>query len=221
MPGVCALHVRIEQRVPVLHFDSVCAGVAVILWGALWPASTIAQTQAPPTSLKIVVLEGDGAINNIQQRRARAPVVQVVDEGGSPVKDVSVTFLLPDVGPSGAFGSGGRTLTLLTDQKGRAAGRGLVPDQATGKFEIRVVASYQGQTAKAVITQTNAQPAEAARGGSSKKFLLIALIGGAVAGGAFAAMGHGGGSSTAPAVAATSSPSVVIVPGAPVFQPPH
>ncbi len=123
------------------------------------------------------------------------------------------------------FGAGGRTLTVLTDEKGTAAGRGLVPNQVPGKFEIHVVANYRDQRARALITQTNATPAEAAGGGSSKKFLLIALIGGAVAGGAFAAMGHGGGSNSSASPGApaqvTNSQGAVIVPGIPVFQPPH
>jgi hypothetical protein len=188
------------------------------------PSTTISSETPPSPGLKIVVLEGAGAINNIRQHRAKDPVVQVTDETGAPVKDASVTFLLPATGASGVFGAGGRTLTVLTDEKGQAAGRGLVPNQVAGKFEIHVVASYREQRARALITQTNATPAEAAGGGSSKKFLLIALIGGAVAGGAFAAMGHGGGSSAAsPGTPAqiTNPQGAVIVPGIPVFQPPH
>jgi len=85
------------------------------------------------------------------------------------------------------------------------------------------VASYREQRARALITQTNATPAEAAGGSSSKKFLLIALIGGAVAGGAFAAMGHGGSSTASPGAPAqvTNPQGAVILPGIPVFQPPH
>jgi len=203
---------------------------AVVVLACLLPLSfALAQTPppapapAPPPDLKIVVLEGAGAINNIRQHRAKDPVIQVADETGAPVKDASVTFILPDTGPSGMFGASGRTLTVLTDEKGQAAGRGLVPNQVAGKFEIHVVASYREQRARALITQTNATPAEAAGGGSSKKFLLIALIGGAVAGGAFAAMGHGGSSSPSASIPAqvTNPQGAVIVPGIPVFQPPH
>jgi len=186
------------------------------------PASGPDQTPTPP-DLKIVVLEGAGAINNIRQHRAKDPVIQVTDDTGAPVKDASVTFLLPATGPSGVFGASGRTLTVLTDERGQAAGRGLVPNQVAGKFEIHVVANYREQRARALITQTNATPAEAAGGGSSKKFLLIALIGGAVAGGAFAAMGHGGSSAASASAPAqvTNPQGAIIIPGTPVFQPPH
>ena len=198
------------------------AGLAFFFsWSLLtWP--TFAQTETPPTGLKIVVEEGAEAINNIRLRHARDPVVQVVDETGAPVKDASVTFLLPANGPSGVFAASGRTLTVLSDEKGLARGRGLVPNQVVGKFEILVTASFHENRARASITQTNAEPAEeVASQGSSKKFLLIALIGGAAAGAAaFAAKGHGG-SSTAAQPAPSSVPGAVIIPGAPVFQPPH
>ena len=42
-----------------------------------------AGAQGAPTSLKIVILEGDGAINNIRQRTAREPIVQVQDVDGA------------------------------------------------------------------------------------------------------------------------------------------
>lgn len=198
-------------------------GAAFILAGLLLVSPRLAQTQPPPPGLQIVVVEGAGAINNIRQHRAKDPVIQVTDETGAPVKDASVTFLLPATGPSGVFGASGRTLTVLTDEKGQATARELVPNQVAGKFEIHVVASYHEQTARALITQTNATPAEAAGGGSSKKFVLIALIGGAVAGGAFAAMGHGGSSAASPVAPGqvTNPQGAIIVPGVPVFQPPH
>ena len=194
---------------------------ALVLTVLLLPSLTIAQTEETGRGLKIVLLEGAGAINNIRLHRARDPVVQVVDAAtGAPVKDAAVTFLLPATGPGGAFAASGRTLTVLSDEKGLATGRGLVPNEMAGKFEILVTVSFHESSAKAVITQTNAEPAEEASKGSSKKFLLIALIGGAVAGGAFAAMGHGGSSTLAQS--SVSSPSgAVIIPGVPVFQPPH
>ena len=180
-------------------------------------ALAVAQRPASPPRLTIVVLEGQGAINNISQHRAKEPVVQVLDESNMPVIGASVTFLLPDTGPTGEFGGGLRTLAVMTDDKGEAAARGLVPNQNAGAFQIRVVTSFQGQMASVVINQTNAEPARAA-GGSSKKLLLIAVVGGAVAAGvAFAARGHSG-STPAPGA---NQPAIVISSGTPAFQPPH
>ena len=43
------------------------------------PLGAAPQEVAP--QLKIVILEGDGAVNNVRQRTARDPVVEVRDEG--------------------------------------------------------------------------------------------------------------------------------------------
>jgi hypothetical protein len=177
----------------------------------------LVNADAQTMGIRIVIVEGQGAINNIQQHRAKEPVVQVVDENNAPIKGASVTFQLPDTGASGAFGESGHMLTIMTDEKGQATGRGLHPNQTAGSFQIRVTASFQGQTANATIAQINAEPAKA--GGGSKKFLLIALIGGAAAGGLAAARGgkSGGSTPTTP----SSPPATVLAPGTPSIQPPH
>jgi hypothetical protein len=182
-------------------------------------ASTLfGQDEKAPMRLNIVVLEGDGAINNIRQHRAKAPVVQVVDQNNMPVEGASVTFLLPDSGPTGEFGGGVRMLAVVTDREGMATGRGLSPNETAGNFEIRVVASYMGEMADAVVHQTNAQPAEGGGSGFPKKYLILGLIGGAVAAGvAVAVSGHG---SSAPS-ATSGATGIVISAGTPVFQPPH
>lgn len=63
---------------------------------ALWiPASA----QVAPM-LNLVVLEGEGATNNIRQRTAREPIVQVEDENHKPVAGAIVVFTLPSNGPA-------------------------------------------------------------------------------------------------------------------------
>jgi hypothetical protein len=191
---------------------AVRAGAALVLSAFLVSAQT--------TGLKIVVVEGQGAINNVREHRAKEPVVQVVDDGNAPVPGATLTFQLPDSGASGTFGTGERMLTMVTDAKGQAVGRGLRPNQVVGRFGIRVTASYRGETTSTTIFQTNAAPAGAASsGGGSKKFLWIALVGGAAAGGLVAARGHG--SSSSPSVVPVVPPGTVLVPSTPVFQPPH
>ena len=178
-----------------------------------------ASTDAQTPGIKIVVVEGQGAINNIQQHRAKEPVVQVTEDQ-KPIQGASVTFMLPDDGPSGVFGNGARMMTIQTDEKGQAVGRGLRPNQTAGRLQIRVTASFRGQSAGAVISQINAEPAGATSGGGSgKKFLILALIGGAAAGGIAAAMG--GRSSSSPSPRNSSPPGTILAPGAPVIQAPH
>ena len=197
------------------------AALAFLVSAALLPQPVPAQQPPPPVPLRIEVLEGEGAINNVRLRRAKEPVVRVTDDDKKPIVGASVVFLMPDMGPSGEFSAGVRSLTLVTDDSGQAAGRGLVANQLVGKFQIRVVASYRGQMATAFINQTNAEPAAATSSGPSKKYLIIALIGGAAAGGiALAARGHGSSPSTALNPPPTGA-GIVITPGNPVIQPPQ
>ena len=177
---------------------------------------------AQPPALKIVVLEGQGAIHNIRQARTKEPVVEVLDQAGNPVSGASVTFTVPDTGPSGSFLDESRSYSAVTDDKGRASGRGLHPNKLMGQYEVRVHAVYRGQTAQITIPQTNAEPAAAVKGGSSKKYLWLALIGAAAAGGAFAAMGKGSASTAqGSSVGGVTASGAVITPGSPSFGPPH
>jgi len=185
---------------------------------APWFASIVLNftivAQAAP--LNLVVVEGDGAINNIRLRRAKEPMVRVEDENGKPVRDADVTFVAPSVGPGAIFVHAGASLTLRTDERGVAVGRGLQPNRTAGTFHIRVIAVARGQTAKAEISQTNVEPAARS---NSRTYALVALIGGAAAG-AIAAT-HGGKTQGSSAVTPTASPGTTVVPGTPSFGPPH
>src|SRR5437764_10878057 len=109
-----------------------------ILFGLIvWPASA-----AEP--IKVVVIEGDGAINNIRLQRAKEPVVRVETESGRPVSGAVVHFTAPTQGAGAVFVDGSPTAMVMTDVEGRATARGLRPNKTAGQFEIRVTASYQG-----------------------------------------------------------------------------
>lgn len=180
--------------------------------------SSLGTAQEPAPRLKVVVIEGENALNNIREHRARDPVVQVVDGANMPVKGAAVTFLLPDSGPSGEFSGGLRSLMVMSDDRGQATGHGLTPNRLAGKYQIRVVASYQGEMALAVIDQTNAEAGETGGHFLSKKVLIIGVIAGAAAAGAaFGLMNHGG----AGATPGSAQPGIVIVSGSPSFQTPH
>lgn len=174
-----------------------------------------AAAAAAPGKIRIVIVEGEGAINNVRQRVAREPIVQVEDENRRPVAGAAVTFFLPQQGAGATFPNGARSLTVLTDSQGRAAARGLQANRIAGKYEIRVNASHQGQTASATISQANALAAAgAAAGGLSAKMIAIIAVaaGAAAAGGAIAATrgGNGDGNAGRP-----STPPAVITPGTP------
>src|SRR4029453_8001149 len=115
--------------------------------------------------LKIVILDGEGAVNSIKLGTAREPIVQVQDENDRPVAGAMVVFTLPDRGASGIFADGTKSLIVHTDTKGQAVARGLKPNQTPGKLKIRVEFSYQGATTSSAVTQSNALAAAAAAGG--------------------------------------------------------
>ena len=143
-----------------------------------------------PAKLNLVIVEGDGAINNIQQRVAREVIVQVNDENNRPVGGAVIAFALPASGPGGTFANGTNLLTVTTDASGRATA-GFTPNSVAGSFRVTVNASFQGQTATAVVAQTNALAAAGAgataagagagAGGgiSGSTIALIAVVAGA------------------------------------------
>ena len=169
------------------------------------------QPAASPGRIQIVIVEGEGAINNVRQRVSREPIVQVEDENRRPVAGAAVTFLLPNQGAGASFANGGQSLTITTDAQGRAVARGLRPNNVNGRYEIRVNASSQGRTATATINQTNALTAAAAAGGISAKLIaILAVAGGAAAAGAVAATraGNGNGGGPTPTVITPGTPTV-------------
>jgi hypothetical protein len=184
------------------------------------PPSPAQESAAP--KLSIVIVEGDGAINNIKQRTAREPIVQVEDENHRPIAGAAVMFSLPNNGASGVFANGSHSMTVLTDSQGRAVARGLKLNKASGEMKIHVNASYKGQTTSTDITQTNSAVAASAAGaaaasGMSGKMIaiLVGIAAAGAAGGAIAAT-HGGNSNTA-----IITPSTTITPGSGTVGAPH
>ena len=63
--------------------------------------SVLALEAEQASSLKIVVLEGEGAVNIIQQKTAVRPLVEVRDRNNLPVAGASVTFTIGGGGQGG------------------------------------------------------------------------------------------------------------------------
>jgi hypothetical protein len=191
--------------------------LAVLL--CIQPAFTAPAQQPAPTKLKLTIVEGEGAINNIRERTAREPIVQVTDENDRPVAGATVYFLLPDSGPTAVFPDGTNSLRVLTDNQGRAVAKGLKANAEAGKYQMRVEASYQNVTASTTINQANAVlTAGAAAGGgiSGKAIALIAIIGGAAAAGvAVAASGGNGNGGSTPAPPPPGPTPTTVTAGAP------
>lgn len=147
-----------------------------------------AHSQALPTELNLIVVEGEGAINNVRQRTAREPLVRVEDENHKPIAGVAVVFTLPTEGATGEFAKGAKTLTVMTDANGEAKGAGLKVNQTNGKLPIHVAASYRGLSARTIITQFNeggvaASTASSSGGGHGVLIGVLVAVGAAAAGG--------------------------------------
>ncbi|MBT9331040.1 Ig-like domain-containing protein [Paracidobacterium acidisoli] len=194
---------RLFLRIVALSLCMLLAG------GDLLPAS--AQSTAPPKSLQIVILDGEGALNNIKLRTAHEPIVQVQDENHKPVAGALVFFLLPDSGPGGSFLNGAKSLQVTTDAEGKAVAHGFVSNRATGQFQIQVRAQYGDLKAQNSISQQNISERSGSHASQTgHPILKWVLISGAVAG-AGVAIG----------IAATQGGhSTTIIPGTPTVGAP-
>jgi hypothetical protein len=167
------------------------------------------QTPVQAAPLTIVVIAGEDAVNIIQQKTAIAPVVEIRDRNDLPVSGASVTFTIN--GGNASFAGGAQTVTVTTNAAGRAASIAMNPI-SPGSVQINVSAAAQGQTATAVITQTNyltvaaataagatiagtaaaaAGAGGASAGGGLSGVAIAGIVGGAAAGGLVAAKAAG------------------------------
>jgi hypothetical protein len=159
----------------------------------------------PPAFVKVTVIDGDGAFNDMKHGASHPLVIELRDAADQPLAGAKVTFTLPFSGPSGVFADGTRTSTVTTDARGQAKADTFKPNQEEGRFNIKVTAEVNGQKTEAVVGQSNTLAGgdlSQHKGGSKKLWFLLLAAGGA--GGAFAAVHGGSHSSAAPGVAPTT-----------------
>lgn len=179
------------------------------------------SSAAPKPSLVISILSGEGALNDIRQRTAREPIVQVEDQNHKPVAGAAVLFLLPDSGPGGTFVNGSRSYNTITDADGHATAHGLQPNNVAGSWNMIVQASFAGVTATATIHQENVNGESPSSSSSataatvhtahilSAKAVLIILGSAAAAGGIAAGivLTRGGGTTITPGTPTVGAPA--------------
>jgi hypothetical protein len=125
-----------------------------VLFACLPMSSQIlkANPEGSPQKLFISVLEGEGALNNIRERDAREPVVQVTDENHKPVAGALVLFLIHDGGNgASATFSGTQSLSVTTGPDGLAHASGLQVGHNPGSYTISVSASVGAVVAEQVV----------------------------------------------------------------------
>ena len=124
---------------------------------AVFLCSQLALAQQVPAGLTINVVQGNGAVNSVNEKPAQVPVVRVQDSTGHAVSGAKVKFQAPDSGPSATF-KGALTYAAVTGRDGIARAAGFIPNGEAGAFALNVVAEYDGQTAQQQVTQNNVAP---------------------------------------------------------------
>jgi hypothetical protein len=155
------MHIRAFSLAIHLIRPRLCALLLTAVLVAEFPASLNAQiAAAPPKGLQIMILDGEGALNNIHDRTAREPIVQVQDENHKPVAGALVLFTVHGgtSGASATFSNGLTTLSATTDAEGKAVAHGLTMNQTSGAWQVSVTATSGSLTASAVVNE-NTLPA--------------------------------------------------------------
>jgi hypothetical protein len=181
-----------------------------------------AEPAAANGGMRILVLQGYGAINYLKSNEAVVPVVSVLDENDRPIEGATVVFQLPSTGPGASFEGGRLSLTTATNIQGQAAASGFRPNGQAGQFTIHVEASWNGAKATASFSQINSirdPSASAARvsgqaNKSSAKWWITGIVLAAGAAGGYFGATHIGGSSAVRAGSVSVQPGPIVV-GAP------
>ncbi len=194
-----------------------CLALAAALVLSAQQAPNKLVDQSPKGTLKVTVIEGEGAKNNIRTRTATAPVVEVKDASDKPVSGAEVIFQLPVVGPSGAFNGWLKSQTVRTDAQGRATVTGYAPNDEDGRFNIKVTATSGSETGTVIVAQANVVGTGSNDAAGAKKkgwWKPVAIIGAvAIAGGVVAANRGGDTPAAAAAVPVVITPGAVTVAG--------
>jgi len=143
---------------PVLRKLTSCICLLLIAALSLYPIPASAQVHAaPPKGLRIMILSGEGALNNIEARTAREPIVQVQDENHKPVAGAAVLFTIHSgsKGAGGSFQNNSTTYSTVTNANGIATASGFHPNQTEGSYQISVSANFGPLTASSVINEIN------------------------------------------------------------------
>jgi len=168
------------------------------------PLETSAQSARAP--LSITVMQGDGAV--VDETHTPSIVVRVTAVGAS------VRFQLPaDSGVS--FPGNKSQMTVKTDAQGFASSGILTATARGGKYDVQIEALFDGQSATAVVHQTNESRIQATAKTHKSHTMLWVIVGAAGAAGAALAATRGGSNS------GSNTPSVTVTAGSPTVGAPN
>jgi len=188
------------------------------------PPSRPAAALPTIKDLKIIVLAGNGEVNDLEHKVNAPLVVQVLDQNDKPVQGAEVVFQFPSSGPGASFADGKLTQSTHANGTGEAAAMHWTANGQAGSFEVHVTATYGNEMGDATVRMSNvasvvpgANISVAQTVGAknshwySPTWVKIALIAGAAGAAAGIALGLRGGShpaTTAPITVSPGAPSV-------------
>src|SRR4051794_26271116 len=94
-----------------------------VAWLAVLLSAAVLAAEPAASGLKVVVLDGENAVNIVRDQTAVQPVIQVRDRNDVPVAGATVVFRIR--GKSATFSNKIKLLTMPSDSEGRAAMIGL------------------------------------------------------------------------------------------------
>ncbi len=171
-------------------------------------------------NLKLLVLAGNGEMNDLERKVMAPLVVQVLDQNDRPVEGAAVVFRFPLDGPGATFAGGKTSQTVRTNGRGEAAALNWMANGEVGTFEIHVTADYGNELGEATVKMQNVSRIVEGTNRAAKHkhwysptWVKVALVGGAAAavvGIVLATRGgsHSSSSSTVPITITPGSPSV-------------
>ena len=148
------------------------------------PASPAPQAAKPATllpTLKLLILQGKDAVNDIQGRTFTIPIIELRDDNDQPVEGAQVIFSLPANGPGGFFPGNTITFTTRTNVQGQASAP-FTPNGVPGRFAIQVTATSGDRFGQTSIPQSNGTVEVGAPKRkwfhlSRKKLIILAAVG--------------------------------------------
>ena len=146
---------------PIFRKLSSCISWLLIASLVLYAFPAAGQMHGPPPKgLRIMILSGEGALNNIEARTAREPIVEVQDENHKPVAGAVVLFTIHGNknGAGGSFPNNSTSFSTVTNAQGIAVGTGFQPNSIQGAWQVTITASYGSLTASSVINENNVLP---------------------------------------------------------------
>lgn len=208
-----------------MHFKNIVAlftALALTLPTAAIAADKDTGKSAPTVSgerlgdLRIIVLQGEGAINNMVTHAGIAPIVEVRDRNDRPLDGASVRFELPPTGTSAAFPAEQLTYTGRTNRQGQVGAPALMPNHQAGRFSINVTAMLGNSVGYAKIRQTNSDRVVAgvtttAHKSNTWKWLAVVGAGALVGGIVVATHGSSNTATVVPPTTITLSPGPISV----------